>query len=438
MAQKFLTDIDLVQNALINGKFEVVASDPNSGNFEGRLIYNSTEKVIKVRTNDSWRKMIHSATVAGTASSALTVSESNGALTFTPNLATSASAGVMSAADYAKLAAATNEATAGTLVLRDGDGRFRAASPSDANDVANKAYVDAARSGLDVKDSVRAATTAPITVASTSSGSVVDGVTLATGDRLLVKNQSTGSENGIYVVQATGALVRATDFDSTAEVTPGAFTFVEEGTTNADSGWVVTTDGTITVGTTAISWAQFSGAGSITAGDGLTKTGNELDVNTDSTTTYINGSNQVAVKSSGTAGQTLLSQGSGSAAWGALNLASGSAVTGTLPLANGGTNATSASDARTTLAATSGAGTTTGTPTLARIASQGCAASSGSTSTTTVVHNFGTTNVVVQIFEVSSGATVVGDVTRSNNNTVSVVLNGASIQANDYTILVTG
>lgn len=436
MAQKFLTDIDLNQNALLNGKFEVVASDPNSGNFEGRLIYNSTEDTIKVYTGSAWRKMIHSASTAGDAATALTISESNGALTFTPNLATGASAGVMSASDYSKLAAATHEATASTLVMRDGSGRFRAEAPSDSKDVANKAYVDAARLGLDVKDSVRAATTAPITIASTSSGSVVDGVTLATGDRLLVKNQSTGSENGIYVVQATGSLVRATDFNDSATATPGAFTFVEEGTTNADSGWVVTTNGTITVGTTAIAFAQFSGAGSIVAGDGLSKTGNELDVNTDATTTYINGSNQVAVKSSGTAGQTLLSQGSGSAQWGALNLASSSAVTGTLPLANGGTNSTTAADARSSLAATT-AGTTS-TPVLARVASQGCSASSGSTSTTTVTHNFGTTSVAVQIFEVSSGATVWGDVTRANSNTVSVVLNGSSIQANDYTIVVTG
>jgi hypothetical protein len=101
-------------------------------------------------------------------------------------------------------------------------------------------------------------------------------VTLATGDRVLVKNQDTASENGIYVVQASGAAVRATDFDADAEVTPGAFTFVEEGT-QADSGWVLTTDGAITVGTTGLTFAQFSGAGQITAGDGLTKSGGTIN-----------------------------------------------------------------------------------------------------------------------------------------------------------------
>jgi hypothetical protein len=136
------------------------------------------------------------------------------------------------------------------------------------------AAVDAARSGLDVKASVRAATTANITLSNTQT---VDGVALAVGNRVLVKNQTTGSENGIYVV-ASGAWTRAADFDSNGEVTSGAFTFVEEGTVNADSGWVVSTDGAITVGTTAITFAQFSGAGQITAGNGLTKTGNTLDV----------------------------------------------------------------------------------------------------------------------------------------------------------------
>jgi len=151
-------------------------------------------------------------------------------------------------------------------------------TPTDDNDAATKAYVDAARAGLDVKQSVRAATTANINLSSAlENGDAIDGVTLATGDRVLVKNQDTASQNGIYVVQASGAAVRATDFDADAEVTPGAFAFVEEGTTNADTGWVLTTNGTITVGSTSLAFAQFSGAGNITAGDGLTKDGNTIN-----------------------------------------------------------------------------------------------------------------------------------------------------------------
>lgn len=148
------------------------------------------------------------------------------------------------------------------------------ADPVSAQDAATKAYVDAARSGLDVKQSVRAATTANITLSGTQT---IDDVVLVAGDRVLVKNQSTASQNGIYVV-AAGSWARATDADSSAEVTPGMFTFIEEGTTNADSGWVLSTNSVITLGSTALTFAQFSGAGSVAAGDGLTKDGNTLNV----------------------------------------------------------------------------------------------------------------------------------------------------------------
>jgi hypothetical protein len=151
--------------------------------------------------------------------------------------------------------------------------------PSQAQDAATKAYVDAVKTGLDVKDSVRVATTASGTLASAfDNGSTVDGVTLATGDRIFLKNQGTASENGIYTVNASGAPTRAVDFDESSEVSGGTFTFVEEGTTNADSGWVVTNNGDVTVGTTGLTFAQFSGAGQLTAGTGMTKTGNTIDV----------------------------------------------------------------------------------------------------------------------------------------------------------------
>jgi hypothetical protein len=150
------------------------------------------------------------------------------------------------------------------------------ADPTDAQDAATKAYVDAVKTGLDIKGSVRAATTANITLSNTQT---IDGVALSVGDRVLVKNQSTGSENGIYVV-ASGSWSRATDADNTpsGEVTSGMFTFVEEGTANADSGWVLTTNDPITLGTTSLAFVQFSGAGQVVAGAGLTKTGNTIDV----------------------------------------------------------------------------------------------------------------------------------------------------------------
>ena len=147
------------------------------------------------------------------------------------------------------------------------------ATPTADTDAATKAYVDAARSGLDVKGSVRAATTANITL---SGAQTIDGVSVIAGDRVLVKDQSTASTNGIYVAAAS-TWSRATDADVDAEVHAGMFTFVEEGTANADSGWVLTTNNPIVVGSTALAFAQFSGAGQITAGAGLTKTGNTID-----------------------------------------------------------------------------------------------------------------------------------------------------------------
>jgi hypothetical protein len=148
-------------------------------------------------------------------------------------------------------------------------------TPTADTDAATKQYVDATRQGLAVKDAVRAATTADITLSGTQT---VDGVALVAGDRVLVKNQSTGANNGLYNV-AAGGWTRTIDSDApTGELSGGAFTFVQEGTVNADSGFVCTTDGAITIGTTALTFTQFSGAGQITAGTGLSKTGNTLDV----------------------------------------------------------------------------------------------------------------------------------------------------------------
>ena len=153
-----------------------------------------------------------------------------------------------------------------------------ATTPSNANDAASKSYVDATINGLDVKNSVHLASTANGTLASAfANGQTMDGVALATGDRILLKDQTDASENGVYTVNASGAPTRATDFDADSEVTAGAFFFVEEGTANADSGFIITTDGAITVGTTNIAFTQFSGSGQIVAGTGMTKTGNTLN-----------------------------------------------------------------------------------------------------------------------------------------------------------------
>jgi hypothetical protein len=151
-------------------------------------------------------------------------------------------------------------------------------TPTDGTDAATKAYVDSAAQGIDWKASVRAATDGNRDLSEMENGEVVDGVTLATGDRVLVKNQSTGSQNGIYVVKASGAPDRSTDADTGAELTSNFAVFVEEGTVNGDQGYVLTNNGTVTVGTTALTFTQFTGLGQIIAGTGLDKTGNTLDI----------------------------------------------------------------------------------------------------------------------------------------------------------------
>ncbi len=148
------------------------------------------------------------------------------------------------------------------------------ATPTADNDAVNKAYADSIASGLDVKASVRVATTANITL---SGEQTIDGIAVVDGDRVLVKNQTAEEDNGIYVC-STGSWVRSDDANSDAEVNAGMFTFIEEGTANADSGWVLATDNPITVGTTELEFVKFSSAGEILAGDGLTKTGSTIDV----------------------------------------------------------------------------------------------------------------------------------------------------------------
>jgi uncharacterized protein YjbI with pentapeptide repeats len=167
--------------------------------------------------------------------------------------------------------------------------------PTSAQDAATKNYVDTTVQGIDWKASVKAATTANVTLASDlENGDILDGVTLATGDRVLVKDQSTGSENGIYVVKVSGAPDRSTDADAGAEVTANFAVFVEQGTVNSDSGFTLTNNGTVTVGTTALVFTQFTGLGQIVAGTGLDKTGNTLDI--DSTVVTLTGTQTLTNK----------------------------------------------------------------------------------------------------------------------------------------------
>lgn len=146
------------------------------------------------------------------------------------------------------------------------------ADPVSPQDAATKYYVDSTAQGLDIKASVKAATTVDITL---SGVQTIDGVSIVAGDRVLVKNQSAAAENGIYVASAS-SWTRSSDMDAWAEF-PGAFTFVEEGG-QADTGWVCTVNQGGTLGVTAVTWTQFSGAGTYNAGTGLTLSGNTFSI----------------------------------------------------------------------------------------------------------------------------------------------------------------
>jgi len=175
--------------------------------------------------------------------------------------------------------------------------------------LANKAYVDQVAQGLDTKPSTKAGSTANLTAtysngtagvgatltnSSTQAALTLDGVTLVVADRVLIKDQTTAAQNGIYVVTTVGdgssnwVLTRATPEDQPAELSGGAFVFVEQGTLNANNGYVFTHTGNPTFGTTDLDVAQFSGAGQITAGAALSKSGNQMDVEVDDSSIEVN------------------------------------------------------------------------------------------------------------------------------------------------------
>ena len=398
---------------------------------------------------------------------AVTGETGTGGLVFanTPTLVTP-TIGVATATSVNKVAI-TAPATSATLTLADGStlatsgaygvtltatGTTALTLPTSGT-LATQAYVDGVATGLDVKASVRAATTANITL---SGAQTIDGVSVVAGNRVLVKDQSTASQNGIYVA-ASGAWSRSTDANEDAEVTSGLFTFVEEGGTNADSGWILQTENPITVGTTGLTFVQFSGAGQITAGEALTKTGNTLDVAVDGSTIEVS-ADALRVKDAGITAAKL--------ALNAVDLA-GTKITGTLGLTNGGTGGTSASTARTSLGLAIGTDVQAYNATLASVAAgtyagdndivtvgtisagtwQGTAISSTyggalryNTSATwtageakAITHSLGTKSVVVAIYDSSDNA-VFADVVTTSTSVVTITIS----LAGTYRVVVIG
>jgi hypothetical protein len=253
MSKKFLTNIDLSQNQLENARIQNSTTAPSSP-LAGQVWYDNNSGVnrLKVWNGTAWIALLSDA-------SGLDSLGTNGG----------------------------NYDMQGFKLTNLG-------TPTASGDATTKTYVDsavsAAKQGLDVKDSVVYATNSENVAVDTLVAVTIDGSsrTLTDGQsiRVLLKNQTTGSENGIYNYSRTGSvysLARSADADTSAKLGPNTFVFVESGSaTNADTGWVLTND-SVTLGTTALTFTQFTGAGQITAGTGMTKTGNTLDVATAST-----------------------------------------------------------------------------------------------------------------------------------------------------------
>lgn len=283
MSRQFLTAIDLAKNELQNARIQNLASAPGSPVF-GLIYYNTTDNVLYWYNGTVWV-----AASGGSVAYGAVVPETTFALAPANGVATTLSrsdhthgspthdSAAHALIPISGLAPATGPISMGGNVINN------VGTPVAPTDAANKGYVDNAIAGLSWKDSVQVGSTTNVNLASMPT--VMDGVTMTNGMRILIKNQSQLSQNGIYIFNGgAAAATRATDADTDQEIF-GAAVFVEEGTTLRDTGWVVTTERPIAIGSDPIAWAQFAGGGTIQAGAGLVLTGNIMQLGTDTTLT---------------------------------------------------------------------------------------------------------------------------------------------------------
>lgn len=316
MAKRVLTNLDLSNNEIQNVKLQNLGADPGTPAGNGQVLYRTDTNKVRARINGAWFDLATTADIPASGIPATIVDVKGDII-----VASAADTVVRKAAGANNTFLTADSAQADGLawrtvvdtdlpgtIMRDAEHTVAlhqeiiatadltdwprtaaldlnnqkltsVANGTAATDAVNLGQLNSVSSGIDWKSSVRVATTANGALATAyANGQVVDGVTLVTGNDILLKDQTTGTENGIYTVNAAGAPTRRTDADVSAEVTGGMAVWVNEGTTNADTGWVLTTNDPITLGTTALVFTQFSGLGQITAGNALTKTGNTLDV----------------------------------------------------------------------------------------------------------------------------------------------------------------
>jgi hypothetical protein len=458
MARKFLVSIDLNKNELQNAVIQNLATAPATP-LAGQVYYNTSDNQLYIYNGTRW-EVAGNAVLSGLLASRPSAStvdagtiyyatdtylfyysdgsawtQTNAFGTVTAQTSYGAASGNGSATTYARadhthgtpaLGTATPNAIAGvtgsagtatTPSKEDHTHAFTPAadlsmagfkltslgSPSADTDAANKGYVDSVAQGLDTKASVVAATATAGTLATSfANGQVVDGVTLATTNRILIKNQADATENGIYTVNASGAPTRSTDMDNGTEF-PGAYVFVEQGTINADTGWVCTNNAPVTLGTTNIVWTQFSGAGTYTASNGVLLTGSNFTFAPRSGYGLQTGASGAEIKLATTSGLNL-----------SLDLAVG-AGNGISVLTN-----------------------TVAIDSAVVVSKYNASIGDGSATSYTVTHNLGTRDVQVTIYDNSAPyAEVIADVQHTTTNTITLLFSVAPT-SNQYRVVVQG
>jgi hypothetical protein len=456
MSRKFLVSIDLNKNELQNAVIQNLATAPATP-LAGQVYYNTTDNQLYIYNGTRWEvagNAVQSGTLAARPAAATVDSgtiyyatdnylfyysdgsawqQTNAFGNVVTETSYGQASGNGSATNYARadhthgtpsLGTATPNAIAGvtgsagsatTPSKEDHTHAFTPAAdlsmagfkltnvgtPSAGTDAANKTYVDSVAQGLDTKASVVAATTTDGTLATAfANGQVVDGVTLATGDRLLIKNQTDATANGIYTVNASGAPTRSTDMDAGSEF-PSAYVFVEQGTVNADTGWVCTNNAPVTLGSTNIVWTQFSGAGTYTASNGVLLTGSNFTFAPRTGYGLQTGASGAEIKLATTSG---------------LNISSDLAV----GAGNGISVLTNTVAIDSTVV----------------VSKYAVSIGDGAATSYTVTHNLNTRDVIVSVYESSgSYAEVICDINHATANTITLLFSVAPT-SNQYRVVV--
>ena len=248
MSIPFQSPINLNKLEILNALFQNLSSAPSSPG-EGQFYYDTVDHCLKVHNGTSWDRLDESYLLARANHTGTQLAATISDL-----------AATVQAYRLDQFAAPTADVSLNSHKLTN------LATPTGASDAATKGYADQLKAGIFFKDPVRAVATSNITLSGTQT---IDGVSVIAGDRVLVAGQTTGADNGIYVV-AAGAWARSTDADTSAEVKSGTAMFVTEGTTYGNTQWQLTTDDPITLGTTALTFTQFNGGGSSYTGDEVT------------------------------------------------------------------------------------------------------------------------------------------------------------------------